>query len=88
MAHDSEIRLWSIVIIIFLSILAGEDYVDPGDIVLQFVAGDSRICIQIEILNDNDLESVECFYVDLVPTIQGIENSTTKVQINDDEGRK
>ena len=46
------------------------------------------MCVQIEILDDIELESAECFYVDLVPVIDGIETSTTKIQINDDEGRK
>lgn len=68
--------------------LAGEDYVDPGPAILRFEAGDSRMCVQIIILNDNILESAECFYVDLVSFVEGIETSTTKIQINDDEGGK
>lgn len=46
------------------------------------------MCIQIEILDDNMLESLECFYVDLVSLVEGIDTSTTKILINDDEGGK
>jgi hypothetical protein len=67
---------------------AGQDFADPGVQMLRFSAGDDRMCIQIVIVDDNVLESLECFYVDLVSTIQGVETSTTKIQINDDEGRK
>ena len=66
---------------------AGEDFEDPGVQTLQFSAGDTRMCVEIVILDDSILESTECFYVDLVSTVQGVETSTTKIQINDDEGR-
>ena len=46
------------------------------------------MCVSITILDDDLLESVECFFVDLVPDIEGLETSTTKIQINDDEGGK
>ena len=67
---------------------AGEDYIDPGVVVLQFEAGDRRMCVQIEIVDDNFLESAEYFFADLVSPINGVETSTTRIQINDDEGRK
>lgn len=67
---------------------AGEDYVDPGVVVLQFETGDSRMCVQIQILDDNILESAEYFFADLVSPIDGVETNTTTIQINDDEGRK
>ena len=69
-------------------IAADEDYVDQSGQVLQFEAGDSRMCTLISILDDNLLESAECFFLDLVSNIDGIPISSTKVQINDDEGGK
>lgn len=67
---------------------AGLDYYNPGVLTLQFAAGDSRMCVEIIILDDNILESTECFFADLVSPVPGVEIFTTKIQINDDEGRK
>ena len=55
---------------------------------LQFREGDSRMCVQIEIVDDSILEPEEYFFADLVSPIDGVETSTTRIQINDDEGRK
>ena len=46
------------------------------------------MCVQIEIVDDNFLESAEYFFADLVSPINGVETSTTRIQINDDDGRK
>lgn len=80
--------VYKVVILHLLIPPAGQDYVDPGVLTLRFEAGDTRQCITIEILDDNMLEQEECFFVDLVPTVPGLETNTTKIQINDDEGRK
>lgn len=67
--------------------LADVDFNDP-DVVQEvvFQAGDSRQCIEIEILDDSLFELEECFYVNLVSEIPGVEVSTTKIFIDDDEG--
>lgn len=50
-----------------------------------FLPGEVRQCIQIDILDDNELELDEEFFVDLV---LGDVISTTKIVIEDDDGGK
>lgn len=66
-----------------LSISANIDYSDPGVLQLVFMPGDTRQCVQIDILDDLLLEFDEDFFVDLVLSE---DVSTTRVVIEDDEG--
>ena len=68
-----------------LSVSDNVDYTDPGELELVFLPGDTRQCIQIDILDDSFLEFDESFFVDL---ILGEVVSTTRIVIQDDEDGK
>lgn len=69
-----------------LSVSDNVDYTNPGELELMFSPGDTRQCIQIQILNDSLLEFSEYFFVDLI--LGEVVVSTTRIVIQDDESGK
>ena len=77
----------SVVMVTFVPVLADEDFLnDLNGTELVFQEGDTRQCVDIQILDDLFLEMEECFFVDLVSSISRVPINTTKVLIEDDEG--
>ena len=68
-------------------IAADEDYLRTT-VVLVFSAGDDRQCVNISLIDDNNLEEVEEFFVNistLVPRVT-IDPDLTTVELQDDDG--
>ena len=68
-------------------IAADEDYL-RATVVFVFSAGDDRQCVNISLIDDNNLEEVEEFFVNistLVPRVT-IDPDLTTVELQDDDG--
>ena len=68
-------------------IAADEDYLRPTE-VLVFSTGDVRQCVNISLIDDDSLEEVEEFFVNistLVPRVT-IDPDLTTVELQDDDG--